>query len=110
MLQDLGVRDWDVRPVLDLKFMKLKYLVRLPDEDAYQKALTRSGTFLGTRTMRLAPATAEEFVKAEKERPGHFLNNSVLLTSIPEEATKFDIDNFFRGCDTDQRTRSATTG
>jgi hypothetical protein len=81
-----------------VKFSKLKYLVRLPDADAYEKALTRSGTFLGTRTMRLTPATAEEFTRAEKDRLGPFLNTSVLMTGVPEEATRSDIDNFFRGC------------
>ena len=81
-----------------MKFSKLKYLVRLPDADAYEKALTRSGTFLGTRTMRLTPATAEEFTRAEKDRLGPFLNTSVLMTGVPEEATRSDIDNFFRGC------------
>lgn len=81
-----------------MKFLKLKYLVRLPDADAYEKALTRSGTFLGTRTMRLTAATAEEFSRAEKDRFGSFLNTSVLMTGVPEEATRSDIDNFFRGC------------
>mmetsp|Transcript_22038 Transcript_22038/g.36764 ORF Transcript_22038/g.36764 Transcript_22038/m.36764 type:complete len:287 (-) Transcript_22038:475-1335(-) len=87
----------DIRLAYTDKFVRCNWYVKFDDEKSYQLARSKSGQHLGTRPVRLEAVPTHEWFQAGHPRPGTQRNCSVLVSGIPEEVTKEDIEKFFRG-------------
>lgn len=97
LFQDLGVQTDDVRVGFGDKFQRQSWYVKFNDKANLEKALRRAGSHVGTRPVRVHACSLEEWRKATYPRPATWFDKSVLVTGLPEDATRDDVNRFFRG-------------